>query len=403
MATRSRRSCVPHPPLSVFRALFMLLLSIPLFAQGQKTAKTVELVEKLCESELANGVASVSVVLVHKDNILWSDAFGHANVWAETEATPDTVYATCSTFKPALAAAVLRLMEQGKVKLDEPVNRYLGGIELPRHPDSEEDITLRHLLTHMSGLPGGGETVELWDRSAPPALREVVAGLEPTESPGKIYRYSNPGYAVVGLAVEEVSGQKLESFVLAEVFGATGATHGRLFGLTSGMAERVALPYLPFELADSLGLEPDGAPGRPVAIPQSRFGVYPAGDVYMVPTDMARFLGMHLNKGVWRGSQVLERESVEISHSPQSQAGSTDGLGWYLKKRGDQTFIEHPGGYTGYSAYSIGHPASGYGVYTVATSMGDMSDLASSILISLIEENGEAPLLKDLPPTTPRQ
>ncbi len=84
---------------------------------------------------------------------------------------------------------------------------------------------------------------------------------------------------------------------------------------------------------------------------------------------------------------MLDLSTVEQAHSPQSQVGSNDGLGWFLVEREGRPFIEHSGGYIGYSAYLIGDPMSGYGAYLAANAMGDMTDLAVSIVTKLIDEN----------------
>lgn len=209
----------------------------------------------------------------------------------------------------------------------------------------------------------------------------------PVDPPGRRFVYSNPGYALAGLIVERVSEEDLESFILREVFGALGTEHARLFGLTPAMVERVALPYLPFELAERLGLNPLGAPGRPVALPQVRFTVYPAGDAYMTPVEMGRFLGLVLNHGAWRGRQVLDPHLVREATTPQAGVGSTEGLGWVLAEWDGRRLIEHSGGYPGYSAYLRGDPETGFGVFVAATSMGDMTAMAQATLESLIQEN----------------
>lgn len=369
--------------------LFLALVAggLPTSARAQEYEQTVARFRALAEAELARGVASVSAAFVHRDSVLWAGAHGLANAWSGSPATAETVYSTASTFKSVTATAVLILAQDGGVDLDDPVNSYLGDLRIPPHPDATEEITLRHLLTHRAGLPASAETVDLWERRAPPSLERIVSTLTPVDPPGSRYRYSNPGICVAALVVERVSGLDFESFVLEEVFEPLGIEQHALFGLTPAMAERLALPYLPYELAERLGLVSGGTPGNPVPMPQVRFGVYPAGDAYATPRDMARFLGLHLNHGEWRGTRILDPSIVAEAHSPQSEVGSEDGLGWFLVPRDGRIFIEHSGGFIGYSAYLIGDPGSGFGVYVAANAMGDMTQLAVDLVSTLIAEN----------------
>jgi len=83
--------------------------------------------EKLIEKEMSEGLPSASLALVAGDRVIWSTAYGYANVRMKIPATPETFYPTASTLKPVTATAILTLVEQGKCKLDDPVNKYLGG------------------------------------------------------------------------------------------------------------------------------------------------------------------------------------------------------------------------------------------------------------------------------------
>ena len=97
--------------------------------------KSKEVLEELIEQELAGGVASISLALVRGDEIVWKAAYGYANYRMKAPATPETIYVTGSTFKAVTATAILQLVEEGKCKLDDPVNQYLGDVQID---DNEE-------------------------------------------------------------------------------------------------------------------------------------------------------------------------------------------------------------------------------------------------------------------------
>src|SRR5207248_10068278 len=103
-----------------------------------------ELEPELQRTLLAGNIPSASIALIAADKVIWNNAYGYSNLWARTPATPNTVYLIGSTFKAMSTIALLQQMEQGKFKLDDPVNKYLSDFKIqcedPQHP-----VTFRHL------------------------------------------------------------------------------------------------------------------------------------------------------------------------------------------------------------------------------------------------------------------
>ena len=118
--------------------------------------RTQRVLTELIQRKLDQGIASISIASVRGDEIVWAAAFGHANVRMQVPATPETIYVTGSTFKAVTATAILQLAERGLVKLDDPINDHLG--EHAVEDLEEKPITLRHLLSHTSGLNPGANT-----------------------------------------------------------------------------------------------------------------------------------------------------------------------------------------------------------------------------------------------------
>src|SRR5215204_3719243 len=108
--------------------------------------KTKTVLTNLIEETLKEkGVPSISIVLVRGDSIVWKEAFGYSNVRTKTPATPETIYNVASTFKAVTATAVMQLAEQGKLKLDHPVNRYLGDLAVRDRIQSDKPVTFTHI------------------------------------------------------------------------------------------------------------------------------------------------------------------------------------------------------------------------------------------------------------------
>jgi CubicO group peptidase (beta-lactamase class C family) len=158
----------------------------------------------------------VCVLVMQHDSVLFSRAYGLADVEARQPITTRTNFRLASVTKQFTATAIVLLAREGKLSLDVPVRTYL-----PELPACAAPVTLRHLLTHTSGLVAyedvmpDSQSVQLHDR-------DVLTLLEHVDStyfiPGSAYRYSNSGYAVLALVVERVSGMSFSRFLKERMF-----------------------------------------------------------------------------------------------------------------------------------------------------------------------------------------
>lgn len=317
-------------------------------------AHTISVLEGLIQEELDAGVPSISLSLLVGDEVVWSGAYGYANVGLKAPATTESLYNTASTLKPVTATAVLTLVEQGRLGLDDPVNLYLGEHRVMDDPGNS--VTVRSLLDHTSGLSDelGQTMTSVVDRQPPHpvALHEIPGTMNTRWPVGDRWRYNNSAYAVAGLLVEKLSGMSYEEYIVARVLTPLGVAAAHPVNPTDAMAEMMTFPYLE---------DPDGS-FRPVA--RTWTDLYPAGDAWVRPQDMIRFLGAHLNGGVFGGSRILSQELVEEAH----RANMEDyGLGWWtrLDEQGHRLIL-HGGMGHGYSVTMIGDKDARVGVYAMA-------------------------------------
>lgn len=340
-------------------AVAIVLLSQPAVAQTGRfdLAKTKTVVTGLIEQALKErGVPSISIAMVRGDSIVWTAAFGYSNVYAKTPATPATLYSTGSTFKAVTATALMQLQEQGKFKLDQAVNQYLGDIQIQDQLQSDKPVTFRHILSHWSGLKSGAITKEIWRRELPKTLEAMVAGLYSIRAPEVKYEYNNFAYGMAGLLIEKISKADYETYVLEHILKPLGVTTPHPVYPSPEMVERMALPYMP-----------GGANGKPQPVAQVHFDVYPAGDIYLTAEDMVRFLGAQLNGGVFQGKRILSEAAVKAMQQPQF--GGTYAFGLSVRKDDNgHTIISHSGGIPGQSSYMVGDVDSKVGVYFMSNS-----------------------------------
>src|SRR5688572_2800050 len=314
--------------------------------RGFDLERTKQVLTDLIERTLKEtGVPSISIALVRGDSIVWKAAFGYANVRTKTLATPETMYTAASTFKAVTATALVQLAERGKLQLDHPIDRYLGDPAFRDRTPSGQPITFVHLLSHWSGLtslPGVGEKEmkSIWGQDNPQSLAQAVVELRSVRPPGTQFEYNNYGYGLAGLLVERTSGVSYEQYVVEHILQPLGVTTPHPVWPTPDMVEVMALPY-------------DVRDGQPRPAPQVHTDAYPAGNAHVTAEDMARFLGAHLNGGVFQGRRILSERSVGEMHTPRF--GGNYGFGLRIRKTaGGHTMIRHTGRLPGMRSIMMG-------------------------------------------------
>ncbi|TQL66915.1 CubicO group peptidase (beta-lactamase class C family) [Nocardioides albertanoniae] len=266
----------------------------------------------------------------------------------QVDAGLDTMWDIASMSKLFTTTAILQLIEQGRLDLEEPVVTYLPEFA----PHGKDAILLRHLLTHVSGLLAG-PVPSLWEGYD--TYEERVAAImdtEPTHAPEQVYRYSDINLITLGLLVERLSGTTLDAYVRDHVTGPLGM-HDTMYNPPADRLDRVAATeYEPWA-------------GRPMIRGEvhdenawALGGVAGHAGVFSTAADMARFGQMFLNGGVYRGTRILSEETVRLSLHDYTGAqfpGSSRGLGWELATTWYHGPIWSPVsfGHTGYTGTSI--------------------------------------------------
>lgn len=255
------------------------------------------------------------------EEVVWAEALGIADAGAGREATPGTQYRIGSITKTLTAAAVVLLRDEGRLDLDDPLERHIPGV-------AHGSLTLRRLLAHSSGLqrePPG----EVWDTLRFPEIEELLAGLAKAEQvlPAGTYRhYSNLAYALLGEVVARASGLPCERFLDERLIEPLG-----LRRTTWSAEEPAARGYYVDPFSGVLRREPDVEKG----------GLAAVGALWSTTGDLCRWAA-HL-------------ASIEVLHQVQIMDDPGDwtlgwGLGVMLVRRGERVWLGHGGGMPGYLA-----------------------------------------------------
>ena len=185
----------------------------------------------------ARRIPGVAVAVVQNGTVVYRKAFGVSNLETETPLTPDSVFELASVTKQFTAAAIMMLVEAGKVRLDAPVSTYVDGA-----PDGWAQITVRHLLTHTSGIFAGGivrhQNSPLLEVTTKQAFDAVAAAR--VFPAGDVGFYSDAGYFLLGMIVEKASGQKYRDFLQQRIFDPLGMTFSSVTDRRRVMKGRVS-------------------------------------------------------------------------------------------------------------------------------------------------------------------
>ena len=208
-------------------------------------------VDDFAQAELERQkIPGLAVGIYRNGNIVKQQGYGLANVEHQIPVSADTVFQTASIGKMFAAAAVMLLVEDGKIRLDQSVRTYL-----PEAPKSWQPITIRHLLNHTGGI-GNTETDWQQNSSEKHMLRRIYAA--PLQfKPGSRWAYSNNGYALLGAVITRVSGKHYGEILQERVFAPLGMTSARV------ISERDIVPHRAagYELDDADGSPMSGHPG----------------------------------------------------------------------------------------------------------------------------------------------
>src|SRR5262245_1570230 len=165
-------------------------------------------------------IPGLALAVVKDGKILKVRAYGLADVKSKIPATTNTVFRIGSISKQFVATAIMMLVEENKLRLDDPVSKYLNGT-----PSEWKDITIRHLLTHTSGIPdwlNENISVHTWRYGFDQRLLKVLARLPVHFAPGDEWHYSNSNYHLLGMIIHKVTGRPYGDFLRERIFQPLG-------------------------------------------------------------------------------------------------------------------------------------------------------------------------------------
>lgn len=286
-------------------------------------------------------LAGAVLLVADRRGVLDLEAVGYADVASRKPMRPNSLFWIASQTKSFTATALMMLVDEGKVNVGDRVEKYLPefkgqrvavphgkhGILLkkPKHP-----ITLRHILSHTSGLPFKSALEEPARDLIPLSTTVRSYAMTPLGfEPGTRYLYSNAGFNTAGRIIEVVSGMPYEAFVQTRLLAPLGMTETS-FRPAVRQLKRLARPYKPNEKGD--GLDESSFPQYTQPYNDPRRQAVPGGGLFSTANDVSLFCRMLLNGGRLNGRRYVSEDAIRMMTRKQTARTipTTYGLGWRL-------------------------------------------------------------------------
>lgn len=331
----------------MYRIYFIILFVIlpfsnfsqqPSVIQDEKVVSNIHILESWIRAQMDyKNIPGITVGIIYDQELIYAKGFGYSNLEDKTPATVQTLYRIASISKTFTATAIMQLRDEGKLRLDDPIEKFLSGFNIKNpFPDARE-ITVFQLITHTSGLPRNAGFPYWTDRKFP-TMKQILEALPEQEMiypPGTQYKYSNLGIALLGEIVSVASDMSYEKYITENILKPLDMASSSVF-LTEKDKEKLTVPYS--------HRFPDGS-RRIMPFTDSK-GIAPAANITSNIEDMSKYISLQFRKGRKGGKQILDSYTLEDMQRVQwlnPNWTSGYGLGFRVWKQGDFTVVGHGG------------------------------------------------------------
>ena len=340
---------------SVVKIIALVFLSL-IFANvsnGQADARLKQEIEQALEEE---GLTGAVWTVADSDGEISFDAAGLKNLQTKEQLKPTDKVHIGSVTKTILATGILRLVSEGKINLNAPVEKYLPEINFDNKWSKKNPVTVRHLLDHTSGL----EDLRLWQmftaKAAPTSALSTVFGkdssvLRVRTKPGSVFSYSNMSYTLLGMVIEKVTNESYETYLDENLLQSLGMLNST-FGFVSQTGERAD-----FNLAMGHLDDQSAFPALPIFL-------RPAAQFTTTAYDMGLFLKFIMSDGSLDGQPFIKTELLREMGQPHETEAFRNGLqigyglGVMKRDRHGVVGLAHSGNIVGYHAMIYAFPNS---------------------------------------------
>ena len=304
--------------------------------------------ERLFESWIRGQMISrhlpgIAVGVVFDQELIWAKGFGQADQDAHVAMSPSTQFRMASHSKLFTSTAIMQLRDAGKLRLDDPVSKYLPWFKIKPAQLDDPEITIEELVTHSSGLPR--EAGPHWTTHEFPTedqVRSYITGHQAVYSPEVRWKYSNLALGLAGMVVEAVSGEKYAEYVQRHIFSPLDMTGSSVDQNVKGLAIGYGR------------LMPDGSRAKIPFI--DAHGLGPATGITSNVEDMAKFVSLQFRSGKVGGAQILSTGALREMHRVrvlENDWTRGNAIGFAVNRDHDKVYVGHGGSYPGYKTQTL--------------------------------------------------
>ncbi len=316
-----------------------------------------------------NGLFNGTILVAEEGKVLYKQAFGMANNETDTFLEPDHAFYLASVSKQFTAMAIMILQERGKLRYDDPLSKYF-----PEFPDYAKKVTIRHLLTHTSGVadhfrlgpaPKGFSNAD--------ALARLLAQKAPDFEPGAQFGYSNGGYMLLSMIVAKASGASFPAFMKKNIFDPLEMSATLVYDESEPAIEKRAFGYDMFGDLNDYDIFTTGA-----------------GGMYSTVEDLFKW-----DQALYT-EKLVRQETLREAFRGATLNDGTElryGFGWAVNSFGDNKFVSHSGGLVGFRTY-LERDITNKRLIVVLTNKGSaapLSEIITALRQILYDSNYELP------------
>lgn len=323
-------------------------------ATAQQSRQIDSLKQYLEEARIKWQVPALAVGIIHNDSIVLLNGFGEREIGTGKTVDGNTVFAVASNTKAFTATAMGMLVDEGKLDWDDPVTQYLPWFKL-YHPYVTENLTIRDLLSHRSGLATfSGDLIWYGSNHSRDEILRRARFLKPKHGFRAEFGYSNILYLAAGQIIEKVSGISWDDFLKQRIFDPLGMDHTNTSTLSLDLKGNTAIPH-------------NDVDDEVVAISYLNWdNIGPAGSINSSASDMLKWIRLQLNDGKLNDEQLVSSKALREMRTPQTIQNVSQfseklwpsthfksyGMGWGVMDYHGKKIISHSGGYDGMISYS---------------------------------------------------
>ena len=305
-------------------------------------------------------IPGVSIAIIKKGHTVYTGVYGYADISEKRKMTADTICMMHSISKSVTAWGVMKLVDRNKIELDKPVSNYIKNWKFPTGSFKSENITVRQLLTHSSGIPLGTLGLHYHPNEPRPSLREALSREAlPADQPGNSFAYSNTGFNLLELLIEEVTGINFSQYMKDEVFTPLGMKHSE-FTWNSNFHPSV----------------PTGYDLNGTSIPVFVYAEKASGGLFSTAGDIALFAAAAMKDFNKAGENVIKGENIDEIYTPQvhipglfGTVFDSYGLGHFIESLPNgMKAVSHGGQGLGWMTHFHSVPETGDGIVIIANS-----------------------------------